>query len=121
MAHKILVVNDEKAVSMLLKHRIEQLGFSVDTALDGETALEKARATSYNLILLDYYLPGINGGEVCQALKSDTTTEPIPIFLTSSMDAQKLHTIIKEVNANGRFNITLTGDELHDELTKTMG
>ena len=67
----ILVVEDEEAIAQGLVFNLERKGYSVDLALDGETALEKATARRFDLIVLDVALPKLDGFEVCQRLRRD--------------------------------------------------
>ena len=62
---KVLVVDDEKSIVKGLKFSLEQEDMEVDTAYDGEEAVEKARANSFDIILLDIMLPKHSGLEVC--------------------------------------------------------
>ena len=70
-APSILVVEDEEAIAQGLVFNLGRKGYSVDLALDGETALEKATSRRYDLIVLDLQLPGIDGFEVCRQLRRD--------------------------------------------------
>ena len=84
----ILIVDDEEDVVEVVSHFLEQEGYSVHTAYDGEEALEKATA-DIDLILLDIMLPGIDGYEVCRHLRTRVETETIPIiFLTAKIEEE---------------------------------
>ena len=84
MNEKILVVDDEIAIVDLIKMELEFEGYQVETAYDGEVAIEKAHAWMPQLIVLDVMLPKINGYDVCKAL-SPTLNIPI-ILLTARSD-----------------------------------
>jgi two-component system response regulator ResD len=77
----ILVVDDEERIRRLLKMYLEKENYIVDEAEDGETALQKALDTDYDLILLDLMLPGIDGIDVCSKVRQSKNT-PI-IMLTA--------------------------------------
>jgi len=66
---RILVVDDEKNIRMLLAQCLEDKGYTVTTAVDGEHALEKVKDELFDLILLDMKLPGIDGLEVLSQIK----------------------------------------------------
>ena len=84
----ILIVDDEEDVVEVVSHFLEQEGYSVHTAYDGEEALEKA-TSDIDLILLDIMLPGIDGYEVCKRLRTRVETETIPIiFLTAKIEEE---------------------------------
>ncbi len=81
MSLKILVVDDEKLIVKGIKFSLEQDGMYVDTAYDGEEALQKANANTYNLILLDIMLPKLNGFEVCQKIRESSS---VPIIMLTA-------------------------------------
>jgi DNA-binding response OmpR family regulator len=79
----ILVVDDEEDVVEVVGHFLEQEGYRVDKAYDGEEALQKA-STETNLIILDIMMPKLSGYEVCERLRSRVETETIPIIFLSA-------------------------------------
>ncbi|MFP4228765.1 MAG: response regulator [Salinivenus sp.] len=79
----ILVVDDEKDVVEVVGHFLDEEGYTVHTAHDGEEALEKA-TSDIDLIVLDIMLPGVDGYEVCRKLRSRVETEDIPIIFLSA-------------------------------------
>ncbi len=79
----ILVVDDEEDVVEVVSHFLEQEGYTVQKAYDGEEALEKA-SPDIDLILLDIMLPGVDGYEVCKRLRTRVETETIPIIFLSA-------------------------------------
>ncbi len=82
MPQKILVVDDEQAVSDLLAYNLRKASYEVMTAADGHTALEVARQCQPDLILLDLMLPGIAGLEVCRELRQ---TSNVPIIMITAL------------------------------------
>jgi CheY-like chemotaxis protein len=81
---KILVVDDEEHIVMILKDSLEFSGFQVVTALDGQEALEIVPKESPDLLVLDIGMPKIDGWEVCRRLKSDAKTKHIPIIILTA-------------------------------------
>lgn len=81
---KILLVEDEKQMSMFIEMELIHEGYEVDTAYDGRKALGKAKKGDYNLILLDIMIPGLNGIEVCKRVRKFSNL-PI-IMLTAKSD-----------------------------------
>jgi len=79
---RLLIVEDEPAIRIGLVDVFVFHGFDVDVAEDGNTALHKARSGRYDLILLDVMLPGMNGFDVCAAIRADDRDQPI-IMLTA--------------------------------------
>lgn len=70
MAHKVLVVDDEPVLLQTVRSYLEQEGYDVRTALNGQAALQEARAFEPDLIVLDVMLPGLDGLEVLRRLRS---------------------------------------------------
>ncbi|MCA1009908.1 response regulator transcription factor [Halobacillus halophilus] len=85
MDQKILIVDDEESIVTLLKYNIEQAGFETEVAYTGTDALEKASVTSFDLIVLDVMLPGMDGMEVCKKLRQMQVDTPI-LMLTAKDD-----------------------------------
>jgi len=80
----ILVVDDEADLVELVSYNLKKEGFSVDSALDGETALAKIKKDRYDLVVLDLMLPGIQGIELCRILRNDPKTEALPIIMLTA-------------------------------------
>jgi DNA-binding response OmpR family regulator len=81
---RILVIEDETSIANFLKEGLEEEGFAVDTAYNGKTGLKMAidNLKEYDVILLDWMLPGLNGIEICRAIRKENKEIPV-IFLTA--------------------------------------
>ena len=79
---KVLVVDDEKLIVKGIRFSLEQDGFEVDCAYDGEEALQMAKETEYDMVLLDVMLPKLDGLEVARRLRSAHVSTPI-LMLTA--------------------------------------
>jgi two-component system alkaline phosphatase synthesis response regulator PhoP len=85
MAHeKILTVEDEEEIQELVGYNLMKQGYRVVRAVSGEEGLRLVRSEAPDLILLDLMLPGIDGLEVCRALKRDPDTQSIPIMMLTA-------------------------------------
>lgn len=89
MAKKVLVVDDEKLIVKGIRFSLEQDGMEVDCAYDGEEALNMAKATNYDMILLDVMLPKMDGFEVCQAIR-EFSSMPIVMLTAKGDDMDKI-------------------------------
>ena len=89
MGKRILVVDDEKLIVKGIRFSLEQDGMEVDTAYDGEEALEFVRNNKYDLILLDVMLPKFTGFEVCQQIR-EFSSVPIIMLTAKSEDMDKI-------------------------------
>ena len=85
MAKKILVVDDEKPISDIVKFNLDKEGYDVVTAYDGEEALKKVESESPDLILLDLMLPKIDGLEVARQIRKEHDT---PIIMLTAKDSE---------------------------------
>ena len=85
----ILVVDDEKLLVKGIKFNLENEGYTVDTASDGEAAVNMAREGDYALIILDLMMPKKDGLEACQEIRGFSTV-PIIMLTARSEDADKL-------------------------------
>ena len=85
MAKKILVVDDEKPISDIIKFNLEKEGYEVVVAFDGEEALEKVEAEDPDLIILDLMLPKVDGLEVAKRVRAKHTT---PIIMVTAKDSE---------------------------------
>ncbi len=86
---KILVVDDERLLVKGIKFNLENEGYQVDAAYDGEEALSLASSNSYNLIILDIMMPKISGIDVCMRIR-EFSTVPIIMLTAKSEDSDKL-------------------------------
>jgi len=89
MSNRLLVVDDEKVLLKGLKFSLEQEGYIVETAEDGEEAYEKAMKSDYDLIVLDLMLPKIDGLEVCKRVREKSMV-PILILTAKGEDSSKV-------------------------------
>jgi DNA-binding response OmpR family regulator len=87
MTQRILVVDDDREIVRLLRAYLEQSGYQVLVAYDGETALHALRRESPDLVILDLMLPDRNGLDVTQTVRRDTSLAAMPIImLTARVD-----------------------------------
>jgi len=80
--NRILIIEDELTLSLLLHERLEREGYSVTACKDGEQGLAQALREAYDLLLLDIQLPGRNGFEVCRQLRRHGMNVPV-LMLTA--------------------------------------
>ena len=86
---KVLVVDDEKLIVKGIRFSLEQDGMEVDCAYDGEEAVELAKKTEYDIVLLDVMLPKLDGYEVCQAIR-EFSDMPIIMLTAKGGDMDKI-------------------------------
>ena len=81
---KVLVVDDEPNIVLSLEFLMEQAGFQVVTAYDGEAALERINDSAPDLLLLDISLPGISGFDVLEHLRHSEATAQLPVIMLTA-------------------------------------
>jgi len=82
---KILIVEDEKKIADTLKFGLSEMGFYVEVAYDGTLGYHLFNANDFNLVILDINLPGMNGYELCRAIR--LKDQRIPVLMLTSMIA----------------------------------
>jgi len=87
-AARILVVDDIPSNAKLLKDVLSVQGHAVITAADGIEALARLDEASFDLVLLDVLMPGMNGYEVCAAIRAKAGLESLPVVMVTSLDAR---------------------------------
>ncbi len=81
---KVLIIEDERSLSDILKYNMEKEGFDTTTAADGQEGLQRAQSFQPDLVLLDLMLPVIEGYEVCRQLRSDPRTQAARILMLTA-------------------------------------
>lgn len=81
---RILLVDDEEDLLFLLQARLRREGYQVDICLNGEGMIEKVKTDPPDLILLDIKMQEVDGGELCQFIKSDPVIQYIKVVLFSA-------------------------------------
>ncbi len=84
MAHRILVVDDDKQIVRLVQSYLEKSGYTVLTAFDGDNALRVIRRERPDLIVLDLMLPGKDGWEITRVLRADANLAATPILMLTA-------------------------------------
>jgi len=97
MSELILIVDDEATLRETLAYNLTHQGYSVETAVDGPQAVEKARSLKPDLIILDIMLPGMDGFEVCRLLRQEMN---VPILMLTARDDEIDRVVGLEVGAD---------------------
>ncbi len=88
---KVLLVDDEPGFSSLLAQMLRMDGYDVDTAVDGQEALDKLKSSKPDAIISDIMMPNVNGFELFEKVKLDPITRDIPfLFVTAYQDSEVL-------------------------------
>lgn len=86
---RILVCEDEKNLNRIIKKKLEQEGYAVDSCLDGEEGLFYAKSTEYDLVLLDVMMPKLDGFQMLQKMREENIDYPV-LFLTAKDSSEDI-------------------------------
>jgi DNA-binding response OmpR family regulator len=111
---RILIVEDEVGILQFLQQGLEEEGYTIETATDGEKALELLTNESFDLVLLDWMLPKLTGLEVCKAYRLQNKTTPV-IFLTAKDTVQETIEGL-QAGANDYIKKPFSFDELVERI-----
>ena len=87
---RILVIEDERDIAELIRLHLADLEFSVTISYDGNTGLRQASSGSWDLIILDLRLPGIDGLEICRRIRQDSSSVPILMLTSKSSELDRV-------------------------------
>jgi two-component system phosphate regulon response regulator PhoB len=84
MKPRILIVEDEQSLNLLLRYNLESEGFAVDVAERGDEAETRIRENPPDLVILDWMLPGVSGIEICRRLRARPETKHLPVLMLTA-------------------------------------
>ena len=87
---RILVIEDERDIAELIRLHLDDLGFFVSVAVDGNAGLRRASMRSWDLIVLDLRLPGIDGLDICRRLRQNSSSVPILMLTSKSSELDRV-------------------------------
>ena len=122
---KILLVEDDKFLSVALGDKLTREGFTIIKAVNGQEALAKVRSQRPALILLDLMMPQKNGFEVLAELKLDETTKNIPVIILSNLgqeaDIKKAKELgVREYLVKSDVEMKTVVEKIKAELAKSV-
>jgi len=98
---KILVVDDEEIVCEGFKRELNPEGYDVDSVLNGEEAVQKVKAEKFDLVYIDYVLPGMDGVKACRAIK-EISPQTEAVYMTGNYEHDCLQNEAEFIKAGGR-------------------
>lgn len=90
MSRKILVIEDSRDIAHLLELHLQDLGCQVEVVHDGHAGLQRVLETSYDLIILDLMLPGIEGLDICRRLRAKPNYTPVLMLTAKSSEFDRV-------------------------------
>ena len=117
---QILLVDDTADIIKLVKKRLEEVGFDVRVAMDGDEAIRQVRSKKPDLIILDVMLPKLNGHQVCSMLKQDEQYSNIPIILFTARTSEIDEQLGFEAGADAYVRKPFRSEELLGQVKKLL-
>jgi DNA-binding response OmpR family regulator len=121
MERTVLIIEDEKLIIVSTQMVLEAAGFRVESAMNGEDGIARARDAKPDLILLDIMMPGIDGWETLTRLKRDPATSGIPVIIFTAREHSRGHQKSAEMGAADYFRKPFEPDELIELVEKHIG
>jgi DNA-binding response OmpR family regulator len=121
MHRTVLIIEDEKLIIVSTQMVLEAAGFRVESAINGEDGIAKAKSTAPDLVLLDIMMPGIDGWETLTRLKRDPATAGIPVVIFTAREHSRGHQKSAEMGAADYFRKPFEPDELIELVEKHCG
>jgi DNA-binding response OmpR family regulator len=124
MGAKVLIVDDEAFIRLLIEQTLEDLedrGVEILTAENGEVALELIKAENPRLVFLDVMMPRLNGFEVCQRVKNDWAMKDVYIVMLTAKGQEFDRQRGEQVGANLYMTKPFDPDELLAKATEVLG
>ena len=118
---KIMVVDDEENLIILVKALLEDAGYEVITANNGEECLDKLKRVKPDLILLDMMMPGMSGREVCEKIREKPKTKNIKVaFLTVARFSETGVEVLKKMGVMDYITKPFDNDDLLARVKKLL-
>lgn len=121
MPKKILLVDDDPDILKVIALRVRKAGYEIITAEDGQKALDLMQTQKPDLVLLDLWLPIVDGDEVCKRIKADDRFKNIPVILLTATSPSKIVDKTKKLKADDCITKPFEPEELLKKVKKFIG
>lgn len=124
MSKRVIVVEDNDNIRNIVHFILSKQGFAVDTAADGDQALQKIRSGHYDIVLLDVMLPGMSGFDICTEIKEDPRLHSTKVVMMTAIakDSGKSDEYWRQkVKADGFISKPFKGKDLLDKVVELIG
>ena len=119
---RIMVVDDYKTMVRIIRNLLKHLGFdNVDEALDGNSALEKLRERSYNLVISDWNMEPMTGLELLKEVRSDDKLRPTPFIMVTAESKTENVVAAKQAGVDNYIVKPFNAETLKKKLVSVLG
>lgn len=116
---KILVVDDFSTMRRIIKNVLHELGFSnTDEADDGKTALPMLQGGSYDFVITDWNMPGMQGIDLLKAIRSDAKLAGTPVLMVTAEAKKDQIVMAAQAGVNGYIVKPFTAETLREKISK---
>lgn len=119
--HNVLVIDDDKMIQAVFRKFLESWGFKVFTSLDPYEGIAIAVSTNPIFIILDIYLPELNGEKILKLLKKIDITASIPVIIVSGSLSWELLNSTYRDGASGFLSKPFTREDLYNNIKRAIG
>ena len=121
MGRRVLLIEDEPNIIEAISFSLSRDGWTVHTHEDGETAVDKVRATPPDMIILDVMLPGRSGFDILRDLRADESTASLPVMMLTARGQSKDRELAERLGANHFMTKPFSNQEVRDHVRLLMG
>lgn len=118
---KVLIVEDDKQISLALGIRLKSMGYTVSSACDAVTAMAQARKNDPDVVLIDIGLPGGDGFMVADRLRTNVQTSATPFIFVTASKEEGLREKAYDIGASGFFEKPFDATVLADAIEQSLG
>lgn len=121
MGKRVLLIEDEPNIIEAISFILSRDGFTVHTHEDGETAVAKVQNTPPDMVILDVMLPGKSGFEILRELKSDPSTEHLPVLMLTAKGQEKDREQALRLGADHFMTKPFSNSEVREHVRDVLG
>lgn len=118
---RILIVEDEASITESLRFILGRAGFDVETVVDGTEALARVRDQSFSALILDIMLPGMNGFDVLQAIRTDQAIGALPVLVLTAKGQTNDRRRAEEIGASAFITKPFSNAEVVEQVSRLAG
>ena len=119
MAKRILIVDDEPQMVMLLRSRLERCGYEVEEAFTGSEAYERLSGGTFDLMLLDFFLPDVISDDICRNVRNGAHQPALPIIIITGFSSRDTESFISSGATDVLFK-PIKNDDLVGAVSKLI-
>ena len=121
MGKRVLLIGDEPNIIEAISFILSRDGFTVHIHEDGETAMDKLRSQTPDMIILDVMLPGRSGYDILRDLRGEETTSKLPVMMLTARGQTKDRELAERLGADVFLTKPFSNNEVRDHVRRMIG